>query len=311
MTCQMKIEVKIILFFIIFLCTIQPVYAKRVRLVPNHPIQKQFDRGPAKYVVRSSIDLCGQSIKVPDGSSILFRGGCIFNGKMSGAFYVKGAKKGSLNVVLNKGSRLLSEFHVYNQTPAINASILAACRVGAFLEEDVVINSDVNLHCSLDGQDHILSADSTVAAVIRMTNMKDITIKSIIIHRDYSREINKNYALICRNSSNVTVKDSFVEGRLYFVNNTFSDDMSDISSGIVIKNCDLSCDISSCPQGWQYGQDHIAFYSIKDILMSNNRITSVGVNRVLKTSQYFSNNDYSSVLHCTDNVSFEGNTVIA
>lgn len=310
--CEDRMCMKRALTIVCLIFLLQPVMARRVRLVTAKPLQEQLSQGPVTYVVRKAFDLSGATITVPKGATLLFRGGSLSNGELAGSFYVKGVKKGSLCVMMKKGSQLLSEIPVYNSTPNINASVISAGRSGIVLREDIHIESDINLHCTLDGDGHKLSAESSVACVLRiLDSSKDISISNIVIKRSYSGEINKNYAIICKNSSNVTIADSYIEGRLYFVNNTMSDEDSEISSGFTIRNCDLYCDLQSCPQGWQYGQDHLAFYSVKDITISNSRIYSYGVNRVIKTSQYFPKDDYSDVSRCTDNVLFENNMVVA
>ena len=288
------------------------VIACGVRINPNRPLQEQFNQGAVTYKVSEDIDLGGKTINIPDGATISFRGGRVLNGTLSGSFYVKGVKKGSFGVSMKKGSKLMSPFPIFNFKPEINTSVISACVSGIFLKEDINISSDINLKSSLDGEGHTIAASSSSAAVLRIIgNHQGIVIRNLRITRKYSGEINKNYALICENSSNIAITDSSIEGRLYFVNKTFSENPADISSGFVINNCLLSCDLSSCKQGWEFGQDHLAFYSIRDISITNCKIFSTNVNRVLKTSQYFPKNDYSHVTYCTDNILFKDNTVIA
>ena len=299
-----------LLSFVIFLSSF--VFAQEVKIVPNRPLQEQFNRGQATYVVAKATNLRGKTIKIPTGAKLVFRGGSLKNGSVSGSFFTEGVKRGSFNVTVTKGSQLLSLFPVYNYTPSINASVLSACTAGIVLQEDIDVSSDVYLKCSLDGNNKSIRASSSPNAVLRIKDShRAIIIKRVMVQRRYSGEINKNYALYCENSSNVTVEDSSLEGRLYFVNKTASDSPSDKSTGFVIRNCYLTCDLSACPQGWENGQDHIAFYSICDVSFCNCRIISTNVNRVIKTSQYFPRNDYSVVSHCTDNVLFKDNQVIA
>ena len=300
----------ILLSFVLLLS--YSVFAQDIRIVPNRPLQEQFNRGQATYVITKATNLRGNTIRIPNGATVVFRGGSLKNGTVSGSFYIEGVKRGSFKVAVAKGSRILSSFPVFNYTPSINASVLSACAAGITLQEDIDVFSDISLKCSLDGNNKAIRASSSPTAVLRIKDSRSgIMIKRVIIKRRYSGEINKNYALYCENSSNISIEDSSLEGRLHFVNKTASDSRFEKSTGFVIRNCDLTCDLSACPQGWENGQDHIAFYSICDVSFCNCRITSTNVNRVIKTSQYFPRNDYSMVSHCTDNVLFKDNQVIA
>lgn len=286
--------------------------SKTVRIHPNRPLQVQFQKGAVTYRISDALDLKGKTLVIPDNATLSFRGGSIVNGTLSGSFKTQRVKYGSFQVKLKKGSSILSSFPVYNYSPEINASILSACVGGITLKEDIDISSDVNLRCSIDGKGHLLSASSDVAVVFRIaSNKAGITIDNVNILRQYDGKINTNYAIYCVDSSNITLKNSSLEGRLYFANKTFSDNSSDISSHFVIKDCTLTCDLSSCPQGWEYGQDHISFYSIKDVTIENCKINSTNVNRIIKTSQFFSDQNFVDVSRCTDKVLFRKNIVKA
>lgn len=286
--------------------------AKTVRIQPGKPLQEQFQQGAVTYLISGDLNLMGETIFIPDNALLKFCGGTVKNGVLSGTFQTEGIKRGSFQVRLKKGSALLCDLPVYNYSPEINASVLSACVGGITLMEDVEISSDVSLRCSIDGKGHVLSAFPSVAVVFRInSNRSGISISNIRIHRQYDGRINTNYAIYCENSSNVFIQNSSIEGRLYFVNRTSSDRPSEVSSCFFIKNCTLTCDLSSCPQGWEYGQDHISFYSIKDVSIENCHIYSTNVNRVVKTSQYFSDQRFVNVSYCTENVLFRNNIVQA
>lgn len=284
--------------------------AKTVHIKTNLPIQQQFNSGPVTYSIACSLDLAGKTLKIPNGATLKFRGGALYNGTVTGAFRVKGIKKESFRVRVRKDGRILNSMPVYNHSPAINASVMSSCTSQILLQENIDIDQSISLLCSLDGNNHSIKAGASVASVLVINDSRNgIIIKNVKITREYSGIINTNYAIICNNSSNISLIGSDIEGRLQFVNNTGSDAPDKISSGFVVNNCSLSCDLSCCPQGWEYGQDHMAFYSIKNIRIENCRIQSINVNRIIKTSEYFADEDYKVVAHSTDNFVFRNNEV--
>ena len=103
-------------------------------------------------------------------------------------------------------------------------------------------------------------------------------------------------------SANILLKLSF----------DISDDISNISfNNIVFQKCKLVCDLSSSPQGAEYGQDHLAFCSIKNLSITDCLISSTNVNRVIKTTAYFPDNLYEKAVNCCDGIIFKNNSVIA
>ena len=75
--------------------------------------------------------------------------------------------------------------------------------------------------------------------------------------------------------------------------------------------CPLTPADTPCKQGWEYGQDHLAFFSIKNVRIENCTIISKNVNRVLKTSAYFPTQNYEHPQNCTDGVIFRHNQIRA
>lgn len=285
--------------------------AKTVHIKDNIPIQQQFNLGAVTYSISSSIDLNGTTIRIPDGATLKFKKGSLFNGTITGSFRVKGVKKESFRVRVRSDGRILNTMPVYNHSPEVNASVMSSCASLILLKESIETNQSISLSCSLDGNGHCIKANEKVASVLVIKDIRHgITIKDLIISRDYSGTINTNYAILCYNSSNISLINSTIEGRLQFVNNTSSDDIEKISSGVVFSDCILTCDLSCCPQGWEYGQDHLAFYSIKNIQIENCKIKSTNVNRIIKTSEYFANENYETVSHCSDDIVFQNNEVV-
>ena len=189
---------------------------------------------------------------------------------------------------------------------------MSACVGSIVMMSDIVTDSDVTLSCSLDGRGHTLTATSKASSVLRVIDYQGpgIVIKDVEIKRDYSGTINKNYVLLCDNSSNISILNASLEGRLRFTNRTLAEAPDKASQNIHIKGCVLTCDLSICPQGWEWGQDHISFYSVKDVVIEECNIISTNVNRILKTSQYFPEKDYTVVNHCSNNILFRNNNVI-
>lgn len=277
---------------------------KDVIINPNEPLQSQFDSGATTYVILHDLDLKKSNLRIPHGAVLTFKGGSLYNGTVSGRFYVKGIEKKTFNVSVLNGGKILNRMPIYNHAEDINNSVIFACSLLAELKEDINISSDILLSCSLNGRGHKILASKDVSSVLVLNGVNGLVINDLIIERNYSGLINKNYAIVCNNSSNITIKKSTIEGRIQFVNkhNTHC-------CGINILKCILTCDLTCCPQGWEYGQDHIAFYSIRDIRIENCKIISKNVNRIIKTSQHIVNSDYSLVNRCTDNVLFINNII--
>lgn len=98
---------KSILFSLFTLSSVVFLTAKSVVISPDIPIQEQFNKSSSIYEITKNVNLKGSTIQIPNGSTIWFRGGSITNGMLSGSFYVKDVKKGSMRVKLKPGSRLL------------------------------------------------------------------------------------------------------------------------------------------------------------------------------------------------------------
>lgn len=270
--------------------------------------------GARNFVITSNVDLRGMTVKIPEGTLFTFKdGGSLNNGTLDGSFSVDGVGKNSLNVTAKKGCRILGIVPVYNHSSEVNRSIISAAVEGVRLMEDISIDSAVVLRAALDGNQHKLVASQKASSALRIENSKiPILISNIEIVKEYEPgSINRNYALNIRNSSNVAVTNSTIEGRIRVVNATLSDKAEDISENYLFSGCRLTCDLSVCPQGATYGQDHLAFYSIKNVAIEDCEIVSRSVNRVLKTSEYFPEKKYEKASRCTENVVFRRNRVDA
>lgn len=299
-------------FLFFFLCEI--TWSKNIIVNEDIDIQTQLRATNATYIIKSPLDLKGKTINLPQGCTILFSNGSISNGMLNGHVKIKGnISKGCLNVRFSKESSIDSYLPIFNYSTDIVASQLHACRNGCYLAEDIYIGKSVYLQTSIDGQKNTVTISENLNTGFYITDFKKpVTISNIVITKQIKpNSINMNYVLYAINSSNITVENSTINGRLFFVNKTKSDDEDKISKNIKIINCELNCDLSKCPQGFEYLQDHLSFYSIKNISILNCKINSLNVNRVIKTSAYFSENKYEEAVNCTDGVDFENNEVFA
>jgi hypothetical protein len=277
-------------------------------------IQSQLASSNTTYIINTPLDLKGKTINLPQGCTLLFSDGSIANGMLNGRVRIKGEiVRNSLNVRFSKDSSIDSYIPIYNYASDVVASQLQACSNGCYLAENIYIDKSVYLRSSIEGKNHSISISENLNTGFYITDSKKaITISNVkIVKQIESNSVNKNYVLFAINSSNITVDSSIINGRLFFVNKTKSDDGDKISKNIKLTNCELNCDLSKCPQGWEYAQDHLSFFSIKKIKISNCKINSINVNRVIKTSAYFSENKYDEAINCTDGVLFENNEVNA
>jgi hypothetical protein len=179
--------------------------------------------------------------------------------------------------------------------------------------DNLSIDQSIKLRADIYGNGHSITCSEKTPVAIYINESKNpITIDGLVVRKMIpSGTINQNYAINSTNSSNVTIKNSTIEGRIRFANKTKSDSPDDISENISILNSLLFADFSTCPQGWEYGQDHLAFFSIKKVKIDGCTIESKNVNRVLKTSAYFETQDYPAASNCTDGFVFRNNRVNA
>ena len=220
-----------------------------------------------------------------------------------------GAKNtGSLNVNFSNCS-ITGTVPVYNNGDV--AGLLSSCIDECKVMEDITIDKSIKLRACIKGNDYSITCSEKTPVAIYINNSKTpITIDGLVIKKLIPPgTINQNYSINSTNSSNITIKNSTVEGRIRFANKTKSDSPNDISQNITIIDSRLYADFSDCPQGWEYGQDHLAFYSIKKVRIENCEIVSKNVNRVLKTSAYFTDTNYDHPQNCTENVLFKNNQV--
>lgn len=291
---------------------IVPLSAKTIRIRENQPLQQQFQYDDVVYKITKEFDLDGKTLVIPKGSTLKFeKKGSLYDGTLSGRFKVKGVRQNSFRVRIKKGSIILSPMPVFDYSPEVNESVMSACVTSIMLMEDIHLDSDLSLACTLYGNGHSITASQKVASVLRITDYQgpSIHLNDVVIKREYSGTINTNYAIVCENSSNIFIKNSTIEGRLRFINNCSPETLERGSRNVQILKSTLTCDLSRCPQGWEYGQDHLAFYSVKDVIIKDCKIVSKNVNRILKTSQYFAEKHYPVVTNGSDNILFLHNTV--
>lgn len=294
----------------LLLATTKGLACTKVVVRQNMDLVKLFAGANTEYVIKTDIDLGGMTIKIGDGSSLQFKGGRLSNGTLQGNFTLKHVKSSSLSVRFSNCS-ILGVVPIYNNSSVVD--LLSSCMEGCKLMEDITIDKSVKLHGSIDGNGHSITCSANTPVALYINDVKTpITIQRLtLIKRIPFDTINQNYAINVTNSSNITIKNSMIKGRISFVNKTLSDAPKDISENISILDSKLIADFSSCTQGWEYGQDHLAFYSIKNVRIENCFIESVNVNRVIKTSAYFPNENYVHPQNCTDGFVFRNNTIKA
>lgn len=304
------ILINIVLCFFVLFSFPLTMEAKSIMINPSLPLQEQFSIDGATYVIRDDMDLGGKTLLIPQGSTLSFRRGSLFNGTVSGSFTLKRVKRGSLCIGFSNCS-ISGIVPVYNNGDV--TGLLSSCVEGSKLMEDLTIDKSINLRAGIKGNGHsIICSEKTPVAIYINDSRNPITIDGLVLRKRIpTGTINKNYAIYSVNSSYVTIKNSTIDGRLEFVNKTMSDAIENISQGIYIRRSNLLANFSFCPQGWEYGQDHISFFSIKNIIIEDCTIESVNVNRVLKTSAYFPKQDYDYPINCTDGIIFKNNRIIA
>lgn len=270
-------------------------------------------KGKHSFIIYRDVDLEGKTFVFPKEASIIFKGGCIKNGSVKGDFSISGVKPGSLSVYFLKGSTIRNRMQIYSSQASIDASVLSACIGGIELNEDLVIDEAIELKSSVEGNGHRIHRSTKGNTTIHIVNNKDqIEIHNLHISKAFDKgTINQSYCVYSINSSNILFDECYIDGRVYFVNNTLSDRPEYISQNIVFQKCKLFCDLSSSPQGSEYGQDHLTFCSVKNLSIADCFINSKNVNRVIKTTAYFSNNVYDKAVNCCDGIIFKNNSVIA
>lgn len=296
------------IFLLLLSLTIE---GRNVLISPQESIQDQFVFENTTYIIKNYIDLSGKTICIPNGSTIRFRkNGSLNNGTISGRFKLANIRSNSLNLHFSN-CQISGLVPVYKVCDV--AGLISSCVDGCTLQDDIIISDPIKLKSGIDGNNHKISCTASApVALYILDSKKPIEITHVKIVKDIpSGTVNQNYALYIQNSSNITIAESEINGRIQCVNTTKSDETEKVSKNISIVKCSLKADLTECPQGWEYCQDHLAFYSIKNVRIEDCSIDSRNVNRVLKTSAYFSVEDYSHPQNCTDGVSFRCNNIHA
>ena len=302
-------RVKLALFLLIMIAL--PVESKSILLNSDFIHDNHYSLSKARYIVKDHIDLNGSTLSFDENSIIVFKGGSLNNGIIKGTIILKSVSKGCLNIGMDNESRIISDLPVYSNDPKNDATVLSACTKRITLHESLTLDKEVFLRATeLDGNHYsITSREVTQRAISRQDNDKDCHIHDLVLIKEYMPNTsNRNYALFFANSSNITIKNCDIEGRLYFVNNRKTDTPDMISKNVLISKCILSCNLSACSQGWELEQDHITIISYKDVTIESCLINSHDVTRVLKTTAYFSEDVFDYAINCTERVIFKGNT---
>lgn len=299
---------------VIFVLTLLPVigYSRTIKLKDNIPIEQQLSHQPCKYVVNRDIDLNGMNLRLADGSTIIFKNGTLLNGTLSGSLYLKKLAKSSLKVNIGSDCVIKNKIPIYS-TP-IATELMQACSTGFYLSDDVVISTPVRLKSGtkINGNGHNIVSLGKAPVALYFIGTKNIVLSNISILKEVAPgKVNQNYAIYGENMSDLRFRNCRIEGRIQLTNKTKSEDTDSISKNITFSNCFLTCDLTSSKQGWEYGQDHLAFYSVKNIKIDHCLIESKNVNRVIKTSSYFPENKFEQAINCTDGIVFSNNTVTA
>ncbi len=294
----------------IIVAVLQSCGNMRVVTTCDGDVVKQFSKNNTIYRIKGNVNLGGKTVKIGNGSTLDLRDGSLNNGTLTGDFKFRGAKKGSLNVKFSK-CNISGVVPIYNNGDVVG--LITSCVDGCKLMENLTIEKPIYLRASLNGNSHTITSTEKASVAVYINDSRlPIIIESITLRKLIPKgTINKNYAINSTNSSNITIKNSIIDGRVRFANTTMSDAAEVISENISFLHTKLYADFSSCPQGWEYGQDHLSFYSMKNVLIENCVIESKDVNRVLKTSAYFKEKDYDHPQNCTDGVVFRNNTVKA
>ena len=262
------------------------------------------------YLVASTIDLSRKTITIPRGSTVKFcKRGSLRNGTISGDFQFKNLRGNSLENIKFSNCTVTGLVPIYNVTSA--PELMAACVGTCELFTDIVITKPVYLKANIKGNGHLIISKETTSVALFINNHKSpLTIQNLNLIKEIEQgTINRNYAIHSTNSSNISFSNCHIVGAVRFVNTKKSDLPDDISENICFENCKLEADFSPCPQGWEYGQDHLMFYSINNVRIENCSILSRNVNRVIKTSSLFDKQEYPFAANCTDGVIFKNNKV--
>lgn len=190
---------------------------------------------------------------------------------------------------------------------------MMACCKKCIIKEDIDSPIALPISSNIEGCGHTIRVKESARTAISINSSSNpISIRNLCVVKYFAPgEINSNYAIRVENSSNIFFDNCEFHGRLFFRNNTCSDDPNRVSRNITIKNSKLYCDLTVCPQGWEYGQDHMVFQSIKGVRIENCQFVSKNVNRVIKTTAYFKDKNYDHPQNCTDGFIFKNNSVQA
>lgn len=87
---RLMLAVSILVLTVNHLSAIEKSYKKQVVIVNLHEsFSKQFNKGPATYIIKGSIDLRGERISMPVGSTLYVKKGVIRNGKIEGDYVIQ------------------------------------------------------------------------------------------------------------------------------------------------------------------------------------------------------------------------------
>lgn len=250
--------------------------------------QDMINQANTIYEIRYDFDLNGATITIPENCTLKFNGGKFDNGTINLINgYLEGVQKRSLAVkVLGTISSLYCAYNFDNKE--LNSYVLAAARNGILLMEDIELES-LDLYTSICGNGHKLQFDNSkeVGIYIRQSN---ITIDNVHIIKPVlsSEDINKKRAICSFVASNVSIKNSIIEGAIWF--SAEEETLNCIS----LINSTIKCDFSLLNQSQENQNDVVTLKCVRNVTIENNIIVATNVTRIFKITgiEYSEGLDY-------------------
>lgn len=210
----MKRLLTILIFCIaaIALTTGEAYACRKVMVQQGMDLVKVFAGKDTKYVIKQDINLGGKTVKIGEGSTLMFKGGSLRNGTLSDNFKLKGSVRKSLGVKFSDCD-ISGEVAVYRSDYA--QSLMSSCMEKILLCDDITITTPIRLRASVDGQGHSVTSTTASAVAFYIMDQRGITLNNLTIIKQIPvGTINQNHALNIQNSSDITVKNSHIVGRI-------------------------------------------------------------------------------------------------
>lgn len=284
----------------------------------------------AVYKIRENINLNGDTVRIPAGCVIDFKGGKLTNGTLVLENTVfKGDYCGNVDVTL-LGSNKTHDYKVVDYGDMFKTqSHISTAKNGLVILGTVNIYGDIPCFTSIRGEsgrygEPILIGgldtrkDKTRKNSHYVLNVKEpnVTISGLTIKKVFLEPESYVYHRMALEieAGNVSITDCMIDGAIDIVNRRHLRNLKNVTVAYCTIKADFSilCQDEIEKENTYSEKDVISVRNgFKDVSIHHNVIDAINVNRVFKFSSATLNNDYTTITNLTENIRVYDNYITA